>query len=110
MKRSDIVTLAMKGPYTGKPRPAVILQSDFYGATDSLTLCLLTSDGTDTPLGRVPVAPTKQNSLKTPCFVMIDKLVTVPRDAVGKRIGKLDRETMIEIERSLALFLGLGSA
>jgi mRNA interferase MazF len=107
MKRGDIVSVAMKGAYTGKPRPALIVQSDVFGDTDSITICLLTGDKASAPLGRIDVVPTKQNGLKIPCSIMIDKIVTVPRAALGKRIGKLDAETMMRMERSLALFLGI---
>jgi mRNA interferase MazF len=107
MKRGDIVSVAMKGVYTGKPRPALIVQSDLFGETDSITICLMTSDKTSAPLGRIEVVPTRQNGLKIPCSIMIDKIVTVPRTSIGKRIGTLDAETVMRMERSLALFLGI---
>lgn len=107
VKRGDIVTVAAKGAYTGKPLPALIIQSDLFAALDSVTVCLLTGEILDAPLARITINPGKKNGLKKPCQVMLDKIVTVPREKIGKRIGSLDRALMTHINRSLALFLGI---
>ena len=107
MKRGDLVTVAAKGHYSGKPRPALIVQADLFSALHSVTLCLLTGDIIDAPLLRVTVDPTPANGLKQACQVQIDKLVTVPRDRVGPRFGSLDRESLLRVDRSMALFLGI---
>ena len=38
---------------------------------------------------------------------MVDKAITVKRDRVGPAFGSLDAETMVEVERCLAVFLGI---
>ena len=108
MKRGDIVILAARGPYTGKPRPALIVQSDLFHETESITICPLTSTLVDVPLGRITVEPSRPNGLKNICQIMIDKIYTVPNASIGKRIGHLDADMMVQVERSLALFLGIG--
>lgn len=101
------MTVAAKGHYSGKPRPALVLQSDLFTALGSVTICLLTTEILDTPLFRLTVEPSPSNGLRHVSQVMIDKIVTVPHDAIGPRIGSVDRELMVRIDRSLAVFLGI---
>jgi mRNA interferase MazF len=46
VKRGEIWSVAARGAYTGKPRPAVIVQDDRFDATASVTICALTTDPT----------------------------------------------------------------
>lgn len=101
------MTVAAKGHYSGKPRPALVLQSDLFSALGSVTICLLTTDILDTPLFRLTIEPSLSNGLQHVSQIMIDKIVTVPRDSIGTRIGSLDRELMVRVDRSLAVFLGI---
>ncbi len=107
IKRGDIVTVAAKGHYSGKPRPALVLQSDLFSVLGSVTICLLTTEILDTPLFRLTVEPSPSNGLRHISQIMIDKIVTIPREAIGPRIGSADRELMVRIDRSLAVFLGI---
>ena len=104
IKRGDIVTVAAKGHYSGKPRPALVLQSDLFSVLGSVTLCLLTTDIVDAPLFRLSVEPSPANGLLQTSQIMIDKIVTVPQDTIGARIGALDREIMVRADRSLAVW------
>ncbi len=117
MRRGDIVTIAAPGDY-GKPRPAgyggtcrrpaVVIQSDYFNDTHaSVLLCPFTSDLFDAPLFRLAVAPTKENGLKVNSQIVVDKIITMRREKVGKRIGRLDEKNTIQLNRSLALFIGL---
>jgi mRNA interferase MazF len=58
VRRGSIVVVAAKGPYTGKPRPALVVQSDLFNPThSSVTICPITSDCVDAPLFRIPLPP-----------------------------------------------------
>ena len=105
MRRGDLVTVAMTGDF-GKPRPAVVIQSDHFEATATVTLLLVASTLVDAPLVRLAVEPTAGNGLRKPSQVMVDKAMTVRRDRVGTPFGRLDNDTMVAVNRSLALFLG----
>jgi len=107
LKRGEIWTVAARGAYTGKPRPAVILQDDRFDATRSVTICAFTTDPTDAPLLRIRVEPDADNGLTEPSSVMIDKLTTVPRVNVGALIGRLDKADLQRISRAIVVFLGL---
>lgn len=93
--------------YAGKARPVVIVQSDGVGGLDSVVLCLLTSFGSSNIPTRVRVEPSHQNGLEKTSFVMTDKIASVRRAMLDKRIGKLDEETMEEVSRKLSVVLGL---
>ena len=107
MRRGDIVTIASHGHYTGKPRPAIAIQADFFHQTNSITVLLVTTRETNASLLRVGVSADVGSGLASPSWAMIDKIVTIRRSAVGKRIGTVDPPTMLEIERRLAVFLGI---
>jgi mRNA interferase MazF len=106
MKRGDFVTIAAQGDF-GKPRPALILQADQFGQTASVTLLPVTSLLLDVPLLRITVQTSAENGLQKPSQVMLDKVMTVKRDKVGQAFGRIDADAMIEIERRLAVFLGI---
>ncbi len=93
--------------YTGKPRPAVIVQEDRFDQTASVTLCAFTTDPTDAPLLRMLIEPSHRNGLKSASRLMIDKITTVPKARLGKRIGKLNDEDVVRLNRALTVFLGL---
>jgi len=107
IKRGDIVTVAAKGHYSGKPRPALVLQSDLFSAIGSVTICLLTTEILDAPLFRLAIESSASNGLQQVSQIMIDKIVTVPQDTLVPRIGSLDRDLLVRVDRSLAVFLGI---
>ena len=105
MKRGDLVTIALPGDY-GKPRPALVIQSDLFDAHPSITILPVTSELRETPLFRVRVEPTSENGLRKVSEVMVDKTQTVARDKVGSIIGHLEDDAMLAVNRALAVFLG----
>jgi mRNA interferase MazF len=107
MKRGDLWTVSGAGDYTGKPRPAVIVQDDDFDATHSITICVFTTDPTEAPLLRVPIEPTDRNGLHAPCNLMIDKITTVARSKLGSKIGRLDDEDILRLNQAILVFLGL---
>ena len=107
IKRGDIVICAAPGDY-GKPRPAVIVQSDAFPETHaSVIVCQMTSDLVDAPAFRVTVEPTAANGLRTRSQVMADKPVTIRRERVGRQIGRLGQQDMTELNAALAFVMGL---
>jgi mRNA interferase MazF len=109
MRRGDIVTVAAPGDY-GKPRPAVVVQTDLLNDTHrSIVVCLVTSTVLDAPLFRVTVEHSPQNGLERQSQIMVDKLVSVRREKIGRRLGSLDDDTLLRLGRSLAFVLGMGA-
>jgi len=45
--------------------------------------------------------------LKSASRLMIDKVTTVPKARLGKRIGKLNDKDTVRLNRALTVFLGL---
>jgi mRNA interferase MazF len=107
MKRGEVWMVSGGGAYAGKPRPAVIVQEDRFDSTSSVTLCVFTTDPTEAPLLRMLVEPTDRNGLKNSSRLMVDKITTVPKARLGKRLGKLNDEDVVRLNRALTVFLGL---
>ena len=105
MKRGDLVTIALSGDY-GKSRPALIIQSDLFDVHPSVSILPVTGELRDAPLFRIAVAPSQANGLRKSSQVMVDKIQTVARSRVGKTIGRLEQETLVAVNRALAIFLG----
>jgi mRNA interferase MazF len=109
--RGDIWTAASGGQaYAGKPRPVVILQDDRFDATDSITVCPLTSDPTSARLFRVRIDPSLSNGLRKRSYVMTDKIVSVPKACLRDRVGHLDDADIMSLNRAVFVFLGLAGA
>ncbi|MEX2649110.1 MAG: type II toxin-antitoxin system PemK/MazF family toxin [Alphaproteobacteria bacterium] len=106
MKRGEVWTVSGAG-YAGKPRPAVIVQGDRFDATTSLTICPFTSDTVDVPLFRVAIEPSERNGLQVASRLMVDKITTVRRKRLGRRIGRLGDAEMTALNRAIMVFLGL---
>ena len=109
MRRGEIWTVSGGSTYTGKPRPAVIVQEDSFDSTASITLCAFTSDPIDAPLFRLLVEPTETNGLRTASRLMVDKITTVPKDRLGEKVGRLNDADMLRLNQAVLVFLGLAS-
>ncbi len=107
LKRGDIWTASGGPDYASKPRPVVIIQDDVFDATDSITICQFTTDPTVAPIFRLPIMPTDRNGLSKPSRLMVDKITTVKKTKIGVRIGRLDHEDMVRLNRSILAFLGI---
>jgi mRNA interferase MazF len=107
LTRGEIYAAAARGAYTGKPRPVLIVQDDRFDATASVTVCPFTTNPVDAPLLRIPVEPSKDNGLDRPSSLMVDKITTVPRSSLGARLGRLRDDELVQLNRSLMVFLGL---
>jgi mRNA interferase MazF len=106
MRRGDLIAVAMQGDFS-KPRPALVIQANHFDATATVTVLPVTSTLVPAPLLRISVTPDAENGLQKTSQIMVDKAITVKRDKIGKRIGQLDADTLVEVERCLAVFLGI---
>ena len=109
MKRGDLVTVALQGEY-GKPRPALVIQSDLFAQlTSTVTVALLTSTPVNAPLLRVPIEPSQANGLRQRSYVMVDQIFSARTRRLGDVFGRLDDVDMLAVNRALALFVGIAS-
>ena len=107
MRRGDVVTVAATGEY-GKPRPAVIVQTDALPAEHaSVVVCQMTSEYSEAPDFRVTIEPTEKNGLRVRSQVMADKPVTIRRARIGPHVGRLDDKDIARINIALAFVMGL---
>lgn len=110
LRRGDLVWVAVKGPYTGKPRPAVVVQATAaVEYRDSVTVCLLTSEQIGAPAFRVRVRRSNWNRLAVDSDVMVDKIVTIPKTAIlqSASLGRLSPREIADINRALRFWLAL---
>ena len=106
MRRGDLVTIALQGDF-GKPRPALVVQADVFAEHPSVTVLPVTSALVAAPLLRITLQPSADNGLTKPSQVMVDKPLTVKRDKLGLVFGQIEADTMVEVERCFAVFLGI---
>lgn len=100
------MTIARQGDF-GKPRPALMIQADQFDEHATVTVLPVTSRLVAAPLLRIAVQSNAESGLQKPSQVMVDKVVTVKRDKVGPAFGRIDAGTLVEVERCLAVFLGI---
>ena len=107
LSRGDIVICALQGDY-GKPRPGVIVQSNFFNPTHaSITLCPITTHLIDAPLFRLAIPPSKHNGLLQTSQIMIDKITTLHIDKLRQKIGALSTEQQHHLNHALKIWLNL---
>ena len=109
VKRGDVVVSSSPANF-GKPRPALVVQSDLFNPTHaSIVICPITSHLVDAPLFRLLISPTRENGLKVESQIMVDKITAVRCDHIGKKIGKINESEVASVDRALASWLELGS-
>ena len=107
LRRGDVVIVSAAGDY-GKPRPAVVIQSDAMPeAHASVVLCQMTSLLINAPDFRVTVEPTPGNGLRERSQVMADKPVTLMRSRIADPIGRLNPVETAQIAAAMAFVIGL---
>jgi mRNA interferase MazF len=98
------------GPdYGSKPRPAVVVQDESFDVTDSVTICALSTTAREAPTFRIQIEPTTINGLERRSWLMVDKVTSVPRARIGRRLGQLNSEEIGRLNRALIVFLGLAA-
>jgi mRNA interferase MazF len=107
LRRGDIVLAVAPGDY-GKPRPAVVVQSDIFNAThSSIAVCLVTSTSSEGPVLRISIDPALGSGLRVHSQIMVDKIIALKRERIRETIGRIDAATAQRLDRALAVFLGL---
>jgi mRNA interferase MazF len=106
MMRGNLVSIAMQGDF-GKPRPALVIQANLFAEHTSFTVLPITSTLVHAPLLRVTIQSSAENGLQKNSQIMVDKAMTVMREKIGVVFGRIDANTLIEVERCLAVFLGI---
>jgi mRNA interferase MazF len=108
LTRSEVARAILDGPYTSKPRPAVVVQADLFTPTHaSVTVCPITSDCVDAPLFRVTLASSDRTGLTTSSQVMVDKIVSGPRGAIVREVGRCNPDEIAAIDDALRFWLAL---
>lgn len=106
MKRGEIWTQAGGSGYARKPRPVLIVQSDLMTETESIIICLFTSREGRQLTSRLHFEPDGENGLNEPSDLMVDKVMTVARTRLGRRLGEVNAEDMARVEDAMLLVLG----
>jgi mRNA interferase MazF len=106
VRRGELVTIALQGDL-GKPRPALVIQSDIFDAHPSVVILPVTSELRDAPLFRIALEPSELNGLTKSSQIMVDKPQAVAREKIGPVIGRLGEDTMLAVTRALAIVLGI---
>ena len=109
MNRGEVWTVAGGPGYAGKPRPALIVQSDLYRTEHSVTVCGFTTEPALSPFSRPLIEPSLANGLTQPSSLMVDKITTVPVARLGERIGLLAPAEVSRVDLALLVFLGLAA-
>lgn len=108
MNRGDVVLVAGGGDFAGKPRPAIVVQAqEFCDLHPSFTLVPITSTVRAAVPFRIAIRPDAENGLRVICDAEVDKVQSVRRDRIGRRIGRTDVLTMLHIDNALRLWLAL---
>ena len=101
------MTVAVSGDF-GKPRPAVIVQSDAISEDHaSVIVCQITSELAELPALRITLDPTTANGLRVRSQIMADKPTTIRKGRIGRKIGQLDPSDLARVNSALSLALGL---
>ena len=106
MSRGDVVIVAAPGDF-GKPRPAVIVQSNTIPEGHaSLVICPMTSELVEADF-RITIEAGPETGLRVRSQVMADRPVAVRRERIGQQIGQIGAAELARLNVVLALVMGL---
>ena len=107
LHRGDLIIAVFARDY-GKPRPAVVVQSNLFNASHgSVVLCPISSDLTGFSVFRVRLIQAETSGLRMDSEVMVDKMGAVDRDRIRQRIGRLSPPQMSLVDQALQIWLDL---
>jgi mRNA interferase MazF len=109
IRRGEVWSVLWTG-LAGKPRPALVVQSERFRTTDTDILALITSQENDSEHLRVPVRADAENGLITDSFICLDKLMAIPVSNLGRKFGVVSAEVMRKVDENLIKILGLGES
>lgn len=112
MKRGEVWWIDLGEPRGAQPgfrRPVVILQDDLL--TESRLQTVMVAPMTSNlqralAIGNVEVTP-KQSGLPKASVVLVCQVMTVDKSLFSEQQGSLSRRVMADVDRGLALALGL---
>lgn len=106
VRRGDLIIGVAKGNYFGRARPSIVVQADRYHDLASVLVCPTTTDLRVSRPMRVRLKlPKGRSSILSD--VMVDKMLPMPRDQIGRVICRLPPAQMRLVEAALAAMLGL---
>ena len=92
----------------GRPRPAVVVESDAMPPTEHVLVCPGTSYLVEAAEPRrVLVLPDESNGLRLPAQFQSDKVSPARRDRCGDIVGRLDSRSLSDLTMQLGELLGL---
>jgi mRNA interferase MazF len=107
MRRGDVVSIAIQGDF-GKARPALVIQSDIFNETHAtITVLLMSSEIVSSPVFRITLDPTPENGLEKVSQIQVDKIMTVRLEKIRARIGKVDDDILVRVNRALTVWVGI---
>jgi mRNA interferase MazF len=106
VRRGDIL-IVVHGDL-GRPRPAVVIQTDAIGhQTSTVLICPLTSELSDHLPLRPTLDPNPLNGIRLRSQIMIDKIFAIQRSGIRRIVGRLDSSATEQLDRALMVVLGL---
>ncbi|MFK5926376.1 MAG: type II toxin-antitoxin system PemK/MazF family toxin, partial [Desulfuromusa sp.] len=88
---------------------ALVIQSNQFEALATVTVLPVTSTLIDAPLFRILLEPSDTNQLFKKSQIMVDKVMSLKLDKIGNTFGEVDENVLLEVSRSLAVFLGIAN-
>ncbi|GHU97454.1 hypothetical protein FACS189483_03450 [Spirochaetia bacterium] len=85
IRRGEIWTVRWTG-FAGKPRPALVIQSEKYLQTGTDILALITSEDSHASDVRLAVVADERNGLLHDSYICLDKLMAIPLINIDKRL------------------------
>ena len=111
IKRGDIWLVNLDptiGHEIKKSRPAVIIQNDIGNKYSPITIIApVTSQNTE-KVYPIEVLLLKRNSgLEKNSKILLNQIRSIDKRRLVKKLGRVDKETMVEINNSIKISLGL---
>jgi len=96
------------GPEIKKTRPALVLQNDIANRYSPITTVAAITSQFEDPLYPTEVfIKAKEGGLTVDSVVLLNQIRSIDKARLVKRLGRLDLETMVQVDRAMQISLGL---
>lgn len=108
MHRGEIWTAAGREKFSNKPARVLIVQREIsIPVHQSIIVCRITSNIAVLPFMRLRLQPSGSNGLLVESDVMADKILTLRKSDLAKKLGNISQDELERLDELLLFWIGL---
>ena len=108
MRSTSFSSIRLSATRSGKTRPALVIQNDVSNQYSPITIvAAISSQFSNPPFPREIIIEPEESGLPKRSAVIVNQIRSVDRLRLGRRLGKLSKQSMAPVDEAIKISLGL---